>query len=58
MPAVAVLIVAGFQVPVMLLLDVVGRAGAALFRQSGPMGVNVGVTWLLITISMVAVVPH
>ena len=30
-PAVAVLIVAGLQVPVIPLLDVVGNAGAVLF---------------------------
>ena len=42
-PAAAVLIVAGFQVPVMLLLEVVGKAGAAAPIQSGPIWVNTGV---------------
>ena len=42
-PAVAVLIVAGLHVPVIPLVDVAGRAGAVLFRHSGPVAVNVGV---------------
>ena len=42
-PAVAVLIVAGLHVPVIPLFDVVGRTGAVLFWQSGPIAVNVGV---------------
>ena len=50
--------VAGLQVPVILLVDVVGKAGAALFWQSGPTCVNAGVIWLVITISMVDVVAH
>ncbi len=36
LPAMAVLMVAGFQVPVMPSSEVVGNAGAVLFWQSGP----------------------
>jgi hypothetical protein len=43
-PAVAVLIVAGLQVPVMPLVEVAGRTGAVEFRQSDPIGSKVGVT--------------
>ena len=50
--------VAGLQVPVMLLVDVAGSGGAALFWHSGPICVKVGVIWLVITISIVAVVAH
>ena len=35
-PMVDVLIVAGFHVPVMPLLDVVGKGGAVAFWHSGP----------------------
>ncbi len=58
MPFAVVLIVAGLHVPVILLLDVVGSGGAAEFWHKGPIGVKVGVTWLLTTISIVAVVAH
>ncbi len=58
MPLAVVLIVAGLHVPVILLLDVVGRAGAVDPWQRGPTCVNVGVIELLITISMVTVVAH
>ena len=44
-PAVVVLMVAGAQVPVMPFNEVPGSAGAAEFWQSGPIAVNVGVTW-------------
>ena len=44
-PGVDVLITAGLQVPLMLLLDVTGNAGATEFRQSEPNGVKVGVTF-------------
>ena len=54
-PIVAVLIVAGFQVPVNPLMDVAGNEGAVLFWHKGPICVNVGVTCALITISIVAV---
>ena len=58
LPTVAVLIVAGLQVPLIPLVDDAGNAGAVLFWQSGPICVNVGVTLLEITIVIVAVVPH
>ena len=43
-PSAEVLITAGDQVPVIALLDVSGKAGAVLFKQSGPIGSNTGVT--------------
>lgn len=52
------MIVAGIQLPIMPLTDVVGRIGSAEFWQSGPMPSNMGVTWLVISTSIVAVVPH
>ena len=55
---VDVFITAGLHVPVMPLFDVVGNAGAVAFWHSGPICVNVGVTWVLITISMVVKAPH
>jgi hypothetical protein len=57
-PTVAVLMVAGLQVPVTPFLDEVGRAGAVAFWHSGPIWSNVGVTPVEITIFMVVVVPH
>ena len=57
-PAVAVFIVAGLHVPVIPLFDVVGRTGAVLFWQSGPIAVNVGVICELIVMLKVAVVAH
>ena len=57
-PTVAVLIVAGDQVPVIPFVDVANKAGAALFRHSDPIAVNVGVTCPVITISIVDVVAH
>ena len=58
MALAVVLIVAGLHVPVMLLLDVVGSTGAVLLRHSGPICVKIGVSWLVITISIVTVVAH
>ncbi len=57
-PTVAVLIVAGLQVPVILLVDVVGSAGAVAFWHNGPICANAGVTLVLMVISIVAVAPH
>ena len=57
-PAVDVLIVAGFQVPLIPLAEADGNDGAVPFWQSGPIGVKVGVIWLVITISMVAMAAH
>ena len=58
MPEFAVLMVAGLHVPVILLLELVGRAGAIAFWHKGPILVNVGVGAAVITMSIVAVVPH
>ena len=51
-------IVAGFHVPVILLFDVVGSAGAVAFWHNGPIWVKVGVTLVPIVIVIVAVVAH
>ena len=58
MPTVVVLIVAGFHVPVIPLLDVVGSAGAVLFWHNGPICVNVGTTCALMVTLSVAVAAH
>ena len=52
-PTEAVLIVAGFHVPVIPLVDGVGKAGAMLFWQSGPIAAKAGVMLLVIVISTV-----
>ena len=58
-PAAAVLIVAGFQVPVILLLDTAGNAGAAAPMQRLPIGSKVGVTGAVtVTSSVVVAVEH
>ena len=57
-PAVAVLIVAGLHVPLIPLVEVAGKAGAPEFWHSGPIAAKVGVTALLIVISMEAADPH
>jgi len=55
---VVVLSKAGAQVPVIPLLEVVGKVGAAAPLHIAGMAVNVGVIWLLITISMVTGAAH
>ena len=57
-PADAVLIVEGFQLPVMLLFDVVSKAGAELFWQSEPIALKVGVISGFIVTLNVAIVAH
>ena len=57
-PNVDVLMVAGFHVPAIPLLDIVGKAGAVAFWQSGPICMNVGVTCDVITIFMVVTAAH
>jgi hypothetical protein len=57
-PAVAVLIVAGDQVPLIPLLEVAGSAGAVAPTQSGPIAVNTGVTCAAIVISIEAELAH
>ena len=52
------MIVDGLQVPLMPLDEDNGKAGAVLFWHKGPITVNVGVIWLVITIFIVAVPPH
>ena len=52
------LMVAGLQVPEMPLVDVPGNVGAVVPTQKAGIAANVGVTWLVMVISMVAVVPH
>jgi len=57
-PAVDVLMVAGLQVPVILLLEVPGNNGAVLFWHSGPICVKLGVTFGLTVMVNVVVVAH
>jgi hypothetical protein len=59
-PAVKVLMAAGFQVPVTagLLVELAGNAGGVEFWQRGPMGVKVGVISVVMTISMVTALAH
>ena len=57
-PVALVLIVAGLHVPVIPLLDVAGREGAALFWHNGPICVNAGTTCVLMVTLSVAVVAH
>jgi hypothetical protein len=55
---VAVLLNAGDQLPAIPLLEVVGKVDAAAPLHIAGIAVKVGVIWLVITISMVAVVAH
>ena len=55
---VAVLLIAGAQVPVMLFVEVVGNAGIEAPLQNGPTAANVGVTFGLMVMVSVAVVAH
>ena len=57
-PALAVLMVAGFHVPVMPFVEVVGRVPGVAPTQYGPRWVKVGVTEVLTTTIIVPVVPH
>ena len=58
LPALAVLIVAGFQVPVIPLLEVVGRVPGVAPTQYGPKVLNVGVILEPTVTDKVAVVAH
>ena len=55
---VVVLLIAGLHVPVMLFVDVVGRAGIEAPAQYGPAELKVGVTTGLIVIVSVVVTAH
>jgi hypothetical protein len=57
-PVLAVLITAGFHVPAMPLLEVVGSAGAKAFWHRGPIRVNVGAMLAITSMSMVMVAAH
>ena len=52
---VAVLTVAGFHVPVILLVEVAGKVGAVEFCTTGAICVKTGATGALISISIVVV---
>ncbi len=52
------MIVAGLQVPVILLFEVPGSTGGVVFCVSGPICVNVGVICVAITIVIVVAVAH
>ena len=58
MPDVVLLTTAGLQVPVIPLVEVVGNVGAVEPEQNAGTAANAGVTWLVMVISMVVVVPH
>jgi hypothetical protein len=53
-----VVIVTGFQVPVIPLFEVAGKAGGVEFRQSGPICVKVGMILDVTTILIVAAAAH
>ena len=55
---VAVVIVAGFQEPVIPLVDIANSDGAVIFWQRGPICVNVGVIWLAMTTVIVTGMAH
>jgi hypothetical protein len=55
---VAVLLIAGDQVPVIPFWEVVGNAGIAAPAQYGPTPANVGVTFGVMGMVNVAVVAH
>jgi len=55
---VLVLIVAGLHVPVIPLVEVIGKVGGAEFWQRAPIALNVGTTGGFIVIFNVAVVAH
>jgi hypothetical protein len=58
-PAVAVLIVAGLQVPVIPFREVVGSTGAVEPSQIGAMAVKVGITAAFtVTVNVVFTVAH
>ena len=57
-PTAVVLMVAGDHVPVIPFVEAVGRAGATLFWQRGPMEANNGRIWFEISISSVAAIAH
>ena len=53
-PTIEVLIVAGFHVPTIPLIDVVAKAGATVFWQSDPIGLKDGVVGaFIVTVSVV-----
>ncbi len=58
MPDVVLLTTAGLQVPVIPLVEVVGNTGAVEPAQNAGIAAKAGVTWLVMVISMVVVVPH
>jgi hypothetical protein len=57
-PTTAVLITAGFHVPVTPLLEVAGSVGAVEFWHNGPIAVNTGEICAVTETSIVAVVAH
>ena len=52
------MIVAGFHVPVMPLVEVNGNTGATEFWHSGAIAVNAGVIWFAMVTLSVVVAPH
>jgi hypothetical protein len=60
LPAEAVLIAAGLQVPVIagMLVELAGRAGGVEFWHSGPIWVNVGIRLVVTRIFIVVEAAH
>ena len=58
MPVVVLLTVEGSHVPVIPLVDVVGRTGATLPAHIGAIVLNVGIMLELMLTVKVAIVPH
>ena len=57
-PATAVLIAAGAQVPVIPSIEAAGSEGAGVFWQIGPIAANVGVISGVTVIEICAGMPH
>lgn len=59
MPAVVVLIVAGFHVPVMALVEIFANEGGAEFKHKGPIAEKIGFIFAaVISISSVVLAAH
>ena len=57
-PAISVLMIDGFHVPVMPSSDTPGKDGGSEFRHSGPICVKVGVICRVMVIFIEVTVPH
>ena len=57
-PCLIIFIQEGVQVPEIPFVEVAGKTGALLYRQSGPIGSNRGLPLAAMVISMVEIVEH